>query len=68
MRKVSAAHVGAVPTTRQSITRIPKRDIVVTAPFMREIADTVHPPKEPAKGRRISPHFGERDGNVREAL
>jgi hypothetical protein len=35
---------------------------------MREIADTVHPPKEPAKGRRISPHFGERDGNVGEAL
>jgi hypothetical protein len=35
---------------------------------MREIADTVHPPKERANRRQISPHFGERDGNVGKAL
>src|SRR6185437_11676297 len=57
MRKASAARAGTVPTARQSVTRIRKRDIMLTAPFMREIADPVHPPKERADGRHISPAF-----------
>jgi len=41
---------------------------MLTEPFMREIAGTVHPPKEAANGCQISPHFGGRDGNVGEPL
>jgi hypothetical protein len=54
MRKVSAAAAGtgAVSTTSHSVTRVLNRDIVLTSPLMREIADSVHSPKVRAKLRR----------------
>ena len=66
MRKVSAARVGAVAATRHSVTRILNRDIVLTSPFMREIAEHCPLAKGTGKLGSIRMAFETRDGNVSE--